>query len=297
MNIQKYIAFLTTVETHSLSRAAELMNYTQPGISHMLSSLEADIGFPLLIRTKDGVYPTENAERLLYYMQEIVSAEESLRQTAKSICGIESGVLRIGTFHSTSVYWLPGIVSEFLRKHPDIDLQISEGTFRELCRNLQSATIELALMSTPDSKNSDFIPFWEDPILAVLSETHPLASHETIDPQELSQYSLIIPNVGADETIWQVLNAEHIKPSIRFRVKGDAATISMIRANLGISLMPKLMLTSMTGIVARPLSRCYNRTLGIALRSLSHASPAAKEFISIATDFIVNQWEYPPIGK
>ena len=45
--------------------------YTQPGISHMISSLEKEMGFPLLIRGKDGVFPTENAKPLIYYMQQI----------------------------------------------------------------------------------------------------------------------------------------------------------------------------------------------------------------------------------
>lgn len=291
MNIQKYIAFLKTVETHSLSRAAELMNYTQPGVSHMLSSLEDDVGFPLLVRTKGGVFPTENAEQLLYYMQQIVSSEEALQQTAKKILGMEAGSLRIGTFNSTSAKWLPPIISTFLSEHPDIDLQFNEGTFGELSAWLYSGAVDLAFMSTPENKSCDFIPLWKDPILAILSSRHPLADCASIDPQSLSQYPFIIPNTGADETIWQVLNTEKITPTVRFRIKGDVATISMIKENLGISLVPEMVITTTEGIVAIPLSRPYYRTLGIALPSLSHASPAAKSFVDIACDFISNHWK------
>ena len=71
MSILKYRAFLTTVECKSLTRAAERLGYTQPGISHMIASLEKEFGFPLLVRTKDGAVPTENAQYLRAYMQQV----------------------------------------------------------------------------------------------------------------------------------------------------------------------------------------------------------------------------------
>ena len=80
MSILKYSAFLKAVEYGSLTKAAEALVYTQPGISHMISSLEKEMGFPLLIRGKDGVFPTENAKPLIYYMQQIVSADETLKE-------------------------------------------------------------------------------------------------------------------------------------------------------------------------------------------------------------------------
>ena len=60
----KYLAYLKTVEFHSLTKAANLLGYTQPGISHMITSLEQELGFPLLIRAKDGVYPTDEGQQL-----------------------------------------------------------------------------------------------------------------------------------------------------------------------------------------------------------------------------------------
>ena len=102
MSILKYRAFLTTIEHNSLTKAAEVLGYTQPGISHMISSLERELGFPLLVRAKDGVFPTENARYLQYYMQQIISNNEALMETAYQIRGMERGSLKIGTFYSTS---------------------------------------------------------------------------------------------------------------------------------------------------------------------------------------------------
>ena len=57
MNIKKYEAFVRAVELGSLSKAAEELGYTQSGISHMMQSLEEEVGFPLMTRTSSGIMP------------------------------------------------------------------------------------------------------------------------------------------------------------------------------------------------------------------------------------------------
>lgn len=65
MNIKKYEAFIRAVELGSLSKAAEELGYTQSGISHMMQSLEEEVGFPLLVRTSSGILPNAEGETLL----------------------------------------------------------------------------------------------------------------------------------------------------------------------------------------------------------------------------------------
>lgn len=291
MSILKYRAFLTAVECKSLTKAAEILGYTQPGISHMISSLEREFGFPLLIRTKDGAFPTENAQYLRYYMQQIITSEDTLLETSNKIKGIEMGALRIGTFFSPSAQWLPEIVSTFLSKHPNIDLRIFEGSYCEVIDLLTRSEIDMAITSEPIPENYDFLPLWEDPILAVLSKQNPLAQKDVIDIHELIQYPFIVPHAGADESIVSVMEKERLTPNIRFRIKGDMATLAMISQNLGVSLIPKLAIISVwDDLVTRPLLQPHSRILGICIRSLKHASPTARGFIQETQDFIRSKW-------
>ena len=291
MSILKYRALLTTIEQKSLTQAAELLGYTQPGISHMISSLERELGFPLLIRTKDGVFPTQNAKILQYYMQQIVSAQDKLEEISYKIHGMEKGSLRIGSFFSSSTMWLPEIVSTFLAKHPNIDLRIFEGTYGEVTGQLVNGEIDLAIISEPAPESYDFIPLWEDPILAVMSKKNPLAQHDVVDLNDLIQYPFISPEKGADESIYQVMKAEKLTPNIKFRIKGDMATISMIGQDLGVSLIPKLAIIKIwDNIAIKPLKQYHSRTLGLCIRSVKHASPAARAFIQETQDFIQYNW-------
>ena len=296
MSILKYRAFLTTIEHNSLTKAAEALGYTQPGISHMISSLERELGFPLLVRAKDGVFPTENARYLQYYMQQIISNNEALMETAYQIRGIERGSLKIGTFYSTSTHWLPEIISTFLSEHPNIVLCINEGTHDEMNEWLTQGKVDIAITSLPVPDGYDFLPLWEDPILAVVSKSNPLAQKDAVSVRELVEYPFIAPQEGADESISQVMHAENLIPNIRFRIKGDMATLSLIGRDLGVSLIPELVIIPIhDNIAILPLDKHHVRTLRIFIHSMKHAAPAAKAFIAELKTFIQETWEgyYP----
>lgn len=292
MNSIKYTAYLKTVELHSLTKAAELLGYTQPGISHMISSLEKELGFPLLIRSKDGVYPTDEGSQLLYYMRQIVKNEKMLHDLSNQILGIETGNISVGVFSSTSTQWMPALLQKFTSLHPNINVNIIEGTTIELEQLFQENQLDLALMSDPAPEGFEFIPLMQDPILAILPQNHPLAEYAAINPYELVKYPFIAPHEGADEDIWRVLIPERLTPNIRYRIKGDTTILSMVANGLGVTLFPELaiLLTSQK-IVTRPLTTNCTRTLGIVVRSSKYASPAVKEFLNLtkkmaASDFL-----------
>ncbi len=276
-----------------MTKAAKILGYTQPGISLMISSLEQDVGFPLLIRTKDGILPTENAQYLQGYMQQIVSSENALIETSHKLKGIEIGELQVGALPSVCSRWLPGIIGRFLSAHPNIDLRILEGVYGTTLADVTKGTIDMAFISTPVPDNFDFIPLCKDPILAVLPRGNPLSTKTKIDLADLAQYPFIVPNEGGDECVQYVLKQENQSPNIRFRIKGDAATIAMIERGLGVSIIPKLAIVAHSReVVTRPLKRTYFRTIGICIRSLKYASPLARAFIQESIDYINSQGKH-----
>lgn len=84
MDITKYEVLLRAVDCGSLTRAAEEMGYTQSGISHMMKSLESEVGFPVLVRSRSGVSLTKGGETILPYIRTIVNANNHLTQKYRS---------------------------------------------------------------------------------------------------------------------------------------------------------------------------------------------------------------------
>lgn len=80
MPVNKYEAFMRTVELRSITRAAESLGVTQSAVSHMISSLEGELGFALLKRSRSGAYPTADGERVIPAIRGILSSHEQLSQ-------------------------------------------------------------------------------------------------------------------------------------------------------------------------------------------------------------------------
>ena len=108
MNIQKYKAFVTTVSCGSFTKAAEILNYSQSGISRMIHDLEKEWKVILLKRSKLGVRLTSSGMKLLPYAENVCKEYEKLQTEVDELQGLKSGLIRIGTFSSVATHWLAG---------------------------------------------------------------------------------------------------------------------------------------------------------------------------------------------
>ena len=113
MDINKFALFADVAFTKNFTKSGERMGYTQPGVSHVLKTMEDEFGFPLFLRTRKGVTMTPNAEAILPIIREIVSLNEKLEQTINNINGLETGHLTIAAFASISRRWIPSFIYAF----------------------------------------------------------------------------------------------------------------------------------------------------------------------------------------
>lgn len=282
MNIIKYQALIETIECQSLTKAAKALGYTQPGISHMIHSLEEEFGFPLLLRSRDGIRPTEDARKLLGWLKEIVNSEEKLKETVRRINGIETGTVKFACFYSAFVRFLPPIIKQFSEKHPGIELKLYIGDQKEIVDWFGEGKIDLAVMSKPEEPGIQFAPLMEDPICAILPSEHLLVKETVIEPEQLAGNSFILPDDSVDKAILQVFRENHLAAEKIYRVKGDEAILAMVESGLGITILPLLMAEkSKRDIVVRHLPDRYRRVLGLASPAGQERSPAAEAFAKL----------------
>ena len=134
--------FSTIAHEGSFARTAEQLHLTPSAISHAVSTMEAECGFPLFTRTKSGVTMTAAAENLLPAIQRLLASSESLDQSIAQINGMHKGVLRLGVFNSACVTWLPQLVPQFQLDFPGIDVQIYQGSYADICAWVKNGTAE-----------------------------------------------------------------------------------------------------------------------------------------------------------
>ena len=85
MDTKKYAVVEKVVERASLTKAAEELGLTQSGVSHIVAAVEAELGLPLLKRTRTGARLTPEGERLMPHIRAIVAEERLLHQTAEEL--------------------------------------------------------------------------------------------------------------------------------------------------------------------------------------------------------------------
>lgn len=204
----KYRAFIQVVESGSITKAAKALGYSQPGISYMIDSLEKEMGFPLLIRSKDKVQPTKDGARVLYHCKQIVNSEDDLKETVRAINGLMDGTIFIASQNSMLVNVVPRILSRFAQSFSGITVNLSELPFSAFYEGFQSGDIDLGFMSETKIKGFEFHPLFRDPLCIIMHESHPFTRYEKVPASVLNgcdfimsnlQTSLLPPNVVSRE--------------------------------------------------------------------------------------------------
>ena len=103
-SIQKYLAFVKTVEYGSFTKAAEVLSYSQSGISRMIKDLETEWNIPLLERSRSGVRLTSDGLKLLPHAKRVCEEYQKLQMEVDDLHGVQSGIIRIGTFSSVATH-------------------------------------------------------------------------------------------------------------------------------------------------------------------------------------------------
>ncbi len=281
MNIQKYMSFVKAVECGSFTEAAEVLNYSQSGISRMIADLEQEWGVVLLERSKNGVSLTSDGTKLLPYARELVEKYRQLQMQVDEINSLQSGLIRIGVFSSVATHWLPNIIKEFQKDYPTIDYELLLGDYTEIEEWILEGRVDCGFLRLPAKNDFDTVFLEQDELMVVLPVNHPLAELDKIPVSALCTEPFMLLEKGAKAEISAIFERSGLKPNVRFTTWDDYAVMSMVESGLGISILPKLILRRIPyNIIVKPLEIPAYRNIGIALKDKKNSSVAVKRFLN-----------------
>ena len=279
MNILKYFAFVQTVEYGSFTKAAEILNYSQSGISRMISDLEKEWGLSLLERSKSGVRLTSDGSRILPYAKNLCAEFKKLLMEVDDLRGIQSGIIRIGTFSSVATHWLPSIIKAFQEDYPGIEYELLLGDYTEIEEWILQGRVDCGFLPLPVKPGLETTVLKKDKLLAVLPEGHPLAEFEKVPIAALCEEPFMLLEKGTHADITELFKRNGLKPEVRFTTWDDYAVMSMVEKGLGLSILPELILRRIPyRIVTRELDVPAYRTIAFAVRDTGSASAAVRKF-------------------
>lgn len=239
-NLQKYQAFVKTVETGSFTHAALLLNYAQSSVSKMIADLEKEWGVTLLERSRSGVQLTACREQILPYARALIEDYQKLSGFVDEMNGIQTGTVRIGTFSSVAIHWLPNIVAAFQKDYPDIEYELLLGDYDEVERWLEEGRIECGFLRLPTRPAFETLFLKQDEYKVILPQGHPLAQRPVIEPHALDGQAFLLLEHGGKTEVSDLLTRFGIHPNIRFTTWEDYAILSMVEKGLGIGILPRI---------------------------------------------------------
>lgn len=283
MDTEKCRALLRTLEEGSITAAAEALGYTTSGVSRMLSSLERELGFPLLLRRRDGVTATRQCKELQPVLSELVQQAERCRRNADALRGVVSGTVSIGTISSMATHRLPDMIARFQKDNPQVEFRLMMGGYGDVEDWLSAGQVDMGFLRLPTRAEFSALPLERDELMAVLPCEHPLAAYETITTVQLCDYPFIVlDKTGKGEPdVAEAFRRDGLTPQARFTTLDDYAVMSLVEHGLGISVLPRLILERMPyRLEIRPLEPRIFRQLGVAVRRGEELLPAAERFFS-----------------
>lgn len=276
----KYLAFVKTVEKGSFTRAAQELDYAQSSVSKMVADLENEWGMTLLERSKNGVCLTSAGEQILPFLRKVLNDHQELEGQICRMNGMETGVVRIGTFASVAINWLPNIFAALQKDYPGIEYEMLLGDYAEVEQWINEGRVDCGFLRLPTLPKFDTILLKQDEYKAVLPVGHCLAGKETVDIEDMSGLPFLLLEHGGKTEVSDLLERSHVQPDIRFTTWEDFAIMAMVEMGMGVSILPDMILRRIPyQVEIRPLIEPYYRSIGLAIKNKKHITPAVKRFI------------------
>lgn len=287
MNIQKLEALVTAIDLGSFSRAAEKLGYTQSGLTHMMNSLERELGFTIIQRGHYGVRPTKEGERILPKIRRLLSLERDLRESIDRIRRGDDGKLRIGAYSSMALHWLPSIVQLFRREHPGVTVEISQGSVSDLYEGLERDRFDLIFASRTTRYPCQFVALCRDRFRAVLPIHYPADIARPFPIREFEGQTFLMPSLGSDIDIMTSFNEHGVTPAVVSTFVDDPAILSMVEHGLGVSMLSELCLRGHGAeVLCLPIEPEVFREIGVALPLRKKPNELTRALVKEAKRFL-----------
>ena len=286
-SLLKYLAFVKTIECGSFTAAAESMNYAQSSVSKMIADLEKEWGMALLERKKSGVCLTTSGEQILPFVRRLLHEYGSLEGQVQRMKGLESGLVRIGTFASVAINILPDIFARLKREYPGIEYELLLGDYKEIEAWLDEGRVDCGFLPLPVASASGLrsLELIRDEYKLVLPQGHPLAEKEAVEIEELNGIPFLLLEHGGKTEVSDLLQSYRVKPDIAFTTWEDFAIMAMVEKGLGVSILPDMILRRIPyNLEIRPLKVPYYRTIGLVFKDKKDLTPAVQKFVEYLSD-------------
>ena len=270
----------------NVSEAAEALFTSQPGVSKQIKQLENDLGVILFERVgKRLTGVTEAGAQVLTHARRILAEADNLKRYVDDYTHGQQGALVIATTHTQARYALPGAVTHFRERYPDVTLTLHQGMPDQFAEWLMRGDADLAIAteSLKDAPGIVALPCRQWHHALVVPEGHPLLECKDISLADLSTYPIItyVRGVAGRIRLDSLFERQGLVP----RIVLDALDADVIKTYVGVGMG--------VGIIAEhAFDSQRDAAAGLRLIKARHLFPANTTYVGIRRGALLRRYEY-----
>lgn len=243
MEMHQLRYFVAVARSGNFSRAADECRVAQPSLSQQILKLEDEVGERLFERTRRRTILTTAGTLFLPHALNILEAAERGRKEIQEMGGQVRGKIVLGALPTIAPYFLPEIIRLFRENYPGAELILHEQTTDQLLRNLEENEIDLAIISdAPANPNIVVEQLFSEELLLCLPVGHALVHQKSVVAADLQQEKFILMHdshcLGTQTQAF--CQSKGFRPRISCRSAQIGTVLAMVKAGLGISLIPEM---------------------------------------------------------
>ena len=277
--------FRHVVEAGSITHGAERAHLALAAASTRIRNMEEALGAALLVRTRQGVTPTQAGRTLLQHARSILRQSERLREDLGAYAGGLAGQIRLLS-NTNAQEFLPEALSSFLAAHPHVSVDLEERLSDEVVGLIAEGVGDLGIVAaTVDVSTLETYPFRKDRFVLVVARDHKLGKRTKIPFAQVLDHEFVGLDRASALQRFLADKAARIGQPLRLRVqlRSFDAVCRLVECNVGIGIVPETTarrVGSTMAITAVALSDAWaERDLTICVRDFSELPPYARRLV------------------
>lgn len=288
MDLRQVRYFVETARLGSFTRAAERLRIAQPAISMAIRRLEDELELTLFNRQDKRITLTAEGEAFLEHALRLVADVKATEQEMSDLRGLEKGEVRIGIPPMLSSYFFPGIISDFARRYPRLNLSVYGDGAGRIQQMLGQGELDMGVIAERSVlENLEARHFLREEVMVCVPRSHPFAAKSSVTFAEFVRQPLVFYKEGyyLRELIQEEFKGSGAEPRIVFETNLFSLVKSLVREGMGISTFLRMVVAGDDDLAAIPFDPPLHLDLVIAWKRGAYLSRANRAFV----DFLMER--------
>jgi len=280
MKLQQLRCIFEVVQNDfNISKAANSLHTSQPGVSKQIQLLEDEVGVQIFQRNgKRLTGLTEPGQQVFDSISEIIREEKNIKRVSEEYEKKDTGNFTIATTHTQARYKLPIVVEEFVKKYPKINLNIHQGNPSQVTEQIVNGDADVGIATESIGLHDKIfcIPCYSWNRIIVMPKSHPLNEEKIITLEHLATYPLITYDYAftGSTIVSKVFKESNLKPNMMLTAIDADVIKTYVNLNLGIGLIAEMAFDS-------------SKDIDLVSRDVSHLFPLSTTYLGIRKDTFI----------